>query len=424
MSLSQGILPTQQPPSHTALPIHPRPLKDDVPSQLTASHGGTPTQQMLHQAGILTKPNTIPSNDLFISPSREVTVQSAPPIPSREHRSGPVQSLVVDETRLNKVQGELKEANDQVYDYQNKLQVSEEKLSLAERETIRLEKSLEEMKKKYTEATDVAKEQYLEIERQIERYDLLQDQHEEQLKKLREAGQESFALIVEEYKELSKTAVAQEREKNEKLLQRVLEEEREKFTTFVNQQGENLKLLVKEEQANNLKKLEDGLEEQKTKHQTELNECLEEEQLRGKEAIEKAVEEERARGKALTEELTNNQKKEFENFMAEQKKIFEENLADERKGTAKQIKEVLKEEQERARNDLDEAMAEEREKTRDVVAVIKEKTKEDIGEYIKEKEKADEAVRLRSYQSMDLFLQGVQTQLRSLVNNSDIPPSS
>lgn len=37
---------------------------------------------------------------------------------------------------------------------------------------------------------------------------------------------------------------------------------------------------------------------------------------------------------------------------------------------------------------------------------------------------ADEAVRQRTYQSMDLFLQGVQTQLRSLINNSDIPPSS
>jgi hypothetical protein len=33
----------------------------------------------------------------------------------------------------------------------------------------------------------------------------------------------------------------------------------------------------------------------------------------------KSFQEERARGKALTEELTNNQKKEFENFMAEQK---------------------------------------------------------------------------------------------------------
>ena len=144
LTASHGGTPTQQPPSHTALPIHPSPLKGDVPSQLTASHGGTPTQQMQHQAGILTKPNIIPSNDLFISPSREVTVQSAPPIPSREHRttSGPVQSPVVDETRQNKIQGELKEANDQVNDYQNKLQVSEEKLSLAERETIRLEKVL------------------------------------------------------------------------------------------------------------------------------------------------------------------------------------------------------------------------------------------------------------------------------------------
>jgi hypothetical protein len=32
-------------------------------------------------------------------------------------------------------------------------------------------------------------------------------------------------------------------------------------------------------------------------------------------------------------------------------------------------------------------MAEERQKTRDAVGVIKEKTKEDMGEYIKEKEK-------------------------------------
>ena len=41
-----------------------------------------------------------------------------------------------------------------------------------------------------------------------------------------------FALL----QELSRTAVAQEREKNEKHLQRLLDEEREKFITFVNQQ--------------------------------------------------------------------------------------------------------------------------------------------------------------------------------------------
>lgn len=43
-------------------------------------------------------------------------------------------------------------------------------------------------------------------------------------------------LVVSLLQELSKTAVAQEQEKNEKHLQRLLEEEREKFATFVNQQ--------------------------------------------------------------------------------------------------------------------------------------------------------------------------------------------
>ncbi|XP_028416054.1 coiled-coil domain-containing protein 91-like [Dendronephthya gigantea] len=426
----------------TGPPTQPNPLSG-LPPQLTSSHGELPHNQQAQQSNMPTKSNLIPSNELFITQSTELTTQSAPPrvpqsapppvpqsapppVPSREHRTvtAVAQSPAVDETRVNNLQGELKEANEKMNDYQNKLHISEEKLSLAEREKIRLEESLEEMKKRYAAATDVAKEQYLEIEKQKEKYNELQDKHEDQLKNLREAGQEAFALIVEEYKELSKTAVAQEREKNEKHLQQVLEEEREKFTTFINQQGENLKLVVKEEQATNLKKLEEALEEQKAKHQAELQDCLAEERERGKGAVLKAVEEEQARGKVLTEELINEQKKEFESFIAEQKKIFEENLAEERKETAKKIEEVLKEEQERAKNDLDEAIAEERHKSRNVVSAVKEKTKEEMGQYIKEKEKADEAVRLRSYQSMELFLQGVQTQLSSLINKSDIPPSS
>ena len=42
-------------------------------------------------------------------------------------------------------------------------------------------------------------------------------------------------------------------------------------------------------------------------------------------------------------------------------------------------------------SDLDEAMTEERQKSRDAVGIIKEKTKEDMGQYIKEKEKVCDA---------------------------------
>ena len=144
---SQVSLPNQQAP-HIGIPTHPSPLKGDVPSQPSPTLGRIPTQQTQPQTtqpqtGIHTTSNVIPSNDLFISPSIEIPMQSAPPIPSRQHRSagGPAQTQSgVDDARLNIVQGELKEANDKINDYENKLQVSEEKLSLAEREKIRLEK--------------------------------------------------------------------------------------------------------------------------------------------------------------------------------------------------------------------------------------------------------------------------------------------
>ena len=114
------------------------PLKGDPPFQPTSVLGGTPTHQPQPQAAVHIKPNAVPVNDIFISPSKEITTQSAPPVPSRERRN--TNELAVDEAKLGKVQGELTEANDKLNDYRNQMQVSEEKLSLAEREKIRLEK--------------------------------------------------------------------------------------------------------------------------------------------------------------------------------------------------------------------------------------------------------------------------------------------
>lgn len=140
MTSTQSTVPAQQQPTHRGLPTQPSPLKGDIASQPDASHGtGTPTQQVQQQAAIFTMPNVAPSNDLLISPSRKVTVESAPPVPPREHRTTS-KSTAMDDAKLNEVQLELNEANEKVNNYENKLQESEEKLSLAEREKIRLEK--------------------------------------------------------------------------------------------------------------------------------------------------------------------------------------------------------------------------------------------------------------------------------------------
>ena len=130
----------QQPTTHRGSPTQSSPLNVHISSQPAASHGtGTSPQQVQRQAAIHSTPNVTPLNDVFVSPSREVTMESAPPIPPREHRTSSG-STAVDDTKLNKVQQELKEANKKVNSYENRLQVSEEQLSLAEREKIRLEK--------------------------------------------------------------------------------------------------------------------------------------------------------------------------------------------------------------------------------------------------------------------------------------------
>ena len=129
MTSTQSTVLAPQQPTHRGLPTQPSPLKGDIASQPDASHGtGTPTQQVQQQAAIYTTPNVAPSN-----------VESAPPIPPREHRTTS-RSTAMHDAKLNEVQLELKEAHEKVNNYENKLQVSEEKLSLAEREKIRLEK--------------------------------------------------------------------------------------------------------------------------------------------------------------------------------------------------------------------------------------------------------------------------------------------
>ena len=132
-------------------PAQPNPL-GGLPSQPTSTYAEPPSHQQTQQGNVPTKPNLILSNELFISPSTELTTQSAPPpVPSREHRPviGVAPSPAVDETRLNNLQGELKEANEKVNEYQNKLNKSEEKLSLAEREKIRLEEVLCEVPERF-----------------------------------------------------------------------------------------------------------------------------------------------------------------------------------------------------------------------------------------------------------------------------------
>ena len=122
-------------PSKSQMPMQPHQggtTSQTPPSQANVLLGGVSIPPNSQQSDITSQPNAIPPNEQCISPSREVIVQSRPP----------AEESSVDKARLNKVNEQLKEANEKATDYHDRLVTSEEKLSLAEREKIRLEEVL------------------------------------------------------------------------------------------------------------------------------------------------------------------------------------------------------------------------------------------------------------------------------------------
>ena len=74
------------------------------------------------------------------------------------------------------------------------------------------------------------------MEQQEQQYQETIARHNTEIDQIRKAGHDALALIVEEYKELSRLVVQQEREKGEKLLQEAIAKETEKCKQLLQQQ--------------------------------------------------------------------------------------------------------------------------------------------------------------------------------------------
>ncbi|XP_072047464.1 uncharacterized protein [Amphiura filiformis] len=307
-----------------------------------------------------------------------------------------------------------------IADNNNRIVDLEERLSAADREKLRLQKDRDDLMQRLQDLENEVEGHRLEVAQQKQRYDEIQTKHAAELEEIRKAGHDALAVIVEEYKELCKCAVAQQQEASERHVQEAITKEAQRCEQLLKEQHDRLTQVLEEERQKSSEIIQQALDKQVVAQKAALEECLLEERNKNKQALDqavqdtqsschetlqKALEEERSKGKGQLEAQT------LEGAKA---------LEDEREQHRKTMTTALEEERQRSKDAIQTALLEERKHQQEVIKQSVEKTKEEMQEYIKEQKRMDAAVRHRSLASLDLFLESARQQLKSLMEDKPI----
>lgn len=310
---------------------------------------------------------------------------------------------------------ELQDANSAKEKLEVNVRGLEEKLSIAEREKVQLQKELGALLERINPLEDETKYLREILEKQKEKYEQLQEQHQEQVKEIRKAGHDALAVIVEEYKELSRKAVLEQQEENKIRMEKVLEDQQAKFQDFLQDQQESFERVLQGERRNSDKKAMDLLEEEKQRHKTEIESCLQEERVKGKEALNEALEDARRQNLEAIEIARKEERRKYEEFVAERETSMRTLTDQEGKRLQLVLEDAMKEEKERNKIALESSLTEERKRGREYAEEIKEQTKKEMLEYFMEKQEADKTARQKHLHCLDLFLESARAQLKTLM---------
>ncbi|XP_068755532.1 coiled-coil domain-containing protein 91-like [Montipora capricornis] len=310
---------------------------------------------------------------------------------------------------------ELQDANSAKEKLEVNVRGLEEKLSIAEREKVQLQKELGALLERINPLEHETKNLQEILEKQKEKYEQLQEQHQEQIKEIRKAGHDALAVIVEEYKELSRKAVLEQQEENKIRMEKVLEDQQAKFQDFLQDQQESFERVLQGERRNSDKKAMDLLEEEKQRHKTEIESCLQEERVKGKEALNEALEDARRQNLEAIEIARKEERRKYEEFVAERETSMRTLTDQEGKRLQLVLEDAMKEEKERNQIALESSLTEERKRGREYAEEIKEQTKKEMLEYFMEKQEADKTARQKHLHCLDLFLESARAQLKTLM---------
>ncbi|KAL9982874.1 hypothetical protein ACROYT_G004984 [Oculina patagonica] len=310
---------------------------------------------------------------------------------------------------------QLQEASDSNKELEDKVKGLEGKLSIAEQEKIQLQKDLDALLEKDKTLEEESKNLTELLAKQNEKYEHLQEQHEDQIKEIRKAGHDTLAVIVEEYKELSRKAVLEQQQENKIQMEKLLDDQTKKFQEFLQEQQESFERTLQGERKRNEQKASDLLEEEKQRHKEEIESHLEQERLKSKEALDKAIEDARQQNEEAMEMARKEERRKYQEFIMEHKETIKTITDQEGKRLQKLVEDSIKEERETSKVVLEEVLKEERQCGKEFAQEVKDETKTEMLEYLKAKQEADRAARQKHLHGLDLFLESARAQLKMLM---------
>ncbi|CAH1786733.1 unnamed protein product [Owenia fusiformis] len=304
---------------------------------------------------------------------------------------------------------------------EQKVKELENKLSLADEEKERIKKDLENMNSSQKELEAELSKSKEDLEAQKEKYNELQVKHDKDLEDIRKAGHDALAVIVEEYKELCKTAVLEQQQLNEEHFKELLKSELEKYDKEKAKQSDEFQKILEEEKSNMQEAIKTAIEKQKKTSKEYVEKCIKNEQEKQREILEKALEEERQKSKDAIREAVKEEQVKSQAFIDDEKKKLLDLLDEERERGKEAIATAVAEQNVSSKTCLSEAIEAERSKASEATQTAINAARDDMKTYINEQKQADSSLRQRQYASMDLFLESTRKSLQLLMSQ---PPGS
>ncbi|XP_050409554.1 coiled-coil domain-containing protein 91 [Patella vulgata] len=262
-----------------------------------------------------------------------------------------------------------------------------------------------------------------ELEQQRQRFIDIERRHSSELENIRSAGHDTLAVVVEQYKETTKTAILEQQETSSRYLQEKLKEFTEYFHQMMKTRNEGFTQQLESQKASEETRIKEAIAEYRQDQQKKFEEALAEERENHREEIRKTLEIERQASKEkldlALQETQNVAAAKLEDEHIQFKKQLEEQQAE----CSKQIQTALEEEQEKMEKEFKERMSREQESSRVAMANVMQEARQNSIEFIREQRQVHSGVRQRHLASLDLFLESARNQIQ-LLQESDSPHSS
>ncbi|ESP04681.1 hypothetical protein LOTGIDRAFT_237245 [Lottia gigantea] len=262
-----------------------------------------------------------------------------------------------------------------------------------------------------------------ELQQQQKKLAEIEGGHSEEMKSLRQAGHDTLAVVVEQYKESNKVAKLEHQEISTQYIQQKIRELTESFEKSFDQLQAEFKERLDSEEEAHIQRIKEAVEQSRQEQQEKFDKFLEEEREKQKEEIQKALEAERESSQAKLAEAIKASQDASESKMAEAEEKMRKRLQDSEKESRVNVQAALKFEQTKMEENLREVLKEERERNRVAMETVSQQAREDSQQYINQQRQIDSRVRRRHLASLDLFLESARQQIQ-LLHESEDPHSN